>query len=120
LAFLAPLTGNGIDASNDRSLWVARPNGLEVLTRTGDLLEVHPGDIRTIATLGFTYLSDTGSGMASGFNDLGQLAFIATFTDGTSGVFVAQATPVPEPRAATLVAFGSVGLICRRSLAARS
>lgn len=42
-----------------------------------------------------------------GFNNSGQIAFNATLSDGTSGVFVA--TPVPEPSTVLLLAVGVLG-----------
>jgi len=36
-------------------------------------------------------------GLASAFNEYGQLAFSAVFTDGSRGVFVTNAVAVPEP-----------------------
>jgi hypothetical protein len=44
-----------------------------------------------------------------GFNNRGQIAFNATLSDGTSGVFVA--TPIPEPSTVVLLAAGALGLI---------
>jgi hypothetical protein len=91
-AFMGLLKIEGaVTAANDRGLWAQDPAGmLQLIAREGDPLEVAPGDVRTIATL--IYLAETGNedGRASGFNDLGQLAFRATFTDGSSGVFVSS------------------------------
>jgi len=93
LAFFASLSGVGssgifgLDASGELQLVVA----------TGDTIDVSdtPGstDLRTIRLLGF---ARGNSNANNGFNDLGQVAFRATFTDGTTGVFVSDRL-VPPP-----------------------
>ncbi len=105
-AFEAALTGSGVDSTNNSGIWATARNGsLQLIVRGGDLLEVAPGDVRTISGLnlvnGFSLDSGTGNsdGRPSGFNNLGQLAFQASFTDGTSGVFVSNRVAVPEPLA---------------------
>jgi hypothetical protein len=55
-----------------------------------------------VSGIGFTSATGNADGRPSGFNDLGQISFVAFFTDGTSGVFVSRAVAVPEP--STLVA----------------
>ena len=87
---------------------------MQLIARRGDLLEVAPGDFRTISGLnlvnGFSLDSGTGNsdGRPSGFNNLGQLAFQASFTDGSSGIFVSNLVAVPEPDAAASM-LGSSG-----------
>jgi hypothetical protein len=46
---------------------------------------------RTISDLGIALDSGNSDGRASAFNDLGQLVFWASFTNGTQGVFVSSA-----------------------------
>jgi len=85
VAFAADLqigTG-GVDSSNDSGIWIVDPNGNSTLVaREGELLAG-----RTIASLDFV---GNGNSQSSGFNDLGQLAFQATFTDSASGLFLFQ------------------------------
>jgi hypothetical protein len=85
IALLANVT-NGV------GLWATDRDGvLQYIMCTGDELEVAPGDFRTIQDFGFFGETGNGDGRASGFNNLGQIAFSASFTDGRSGVFVSNA-----------------------------
>jgi hypothetical protein len=115
--FSATLTGSGIDSTNDMGIWATDIDGvLKLIVRAGDQLEVASGDLRTISSVGFigdtikgaqtTRPTGNEDGFGSGFNDRGQLAFAATFTDGTSGVFVSNlvaSAPVPEPPTLALI-----------------
>lgn len=88
VAMSGTLAGPGIDNSNDRGLWVQDRSGeLQLIVRTGDMLEVAPGDRRTISSF---LAGRSGRGDATSFNVRGQIAFSAKFTDGTSGVFVSD------------------------------
>jgi len=95
-------------------IWAEDLDGtLQLIARTGDLLDVsddpHLEDLRTISDIMFNFdlFEDTGTGNEDGrrssFNDRGQLAFTALFTDGTSGVFVSNLVAVPEPTTSCLV-----------------
>lgn len=85
VALLADLT-NGKEG-----LWATDRSGvLQYIMCEGDLLEVAPGDFRTVQDFGFFGETGNGDGRPSGFNNLGQLAFSASFTDGTSGIFVSN------------------------------
>ena len=100
IALTATLTGPGVGGANNVGLWVRSPAGVwTLIIRAGDLFEVAPGDFRTVGVNGLTFAGVSGGedGRPTGFNDAGQLAFRATFTDGSSGLFVANASPVlPE------------------------
>ena len=88
---------------------------LQHIVGPGDMLEVAPGDFRTVRGLP---TNDVTSGNADGrstwFNDQGQLLFSVNFTDNSSGVFIAEmgVLNVPEPATATL-AIISIGLLAR-------
>lgn len=104
IAFGANLDGNGIDDSNNFGLWATDPAGtLRLIVRTGDLLEVVPGEFRTISGL-----------KAGGFNNIGQVAFRATFTDGSQGLFVSSIAAIPEPTSMCLLILGTVGGVSHR------
>lgn len=99
-AFRGQLVGENVDASNDLGIWAQDRRGdLRLIVRTGQQLEVAPGDFRTIGPLGLDFLGDSGNdeGQPSGFNNLGQVAFRARFTNGTQGIFVSNLVAVPEP-----------------------
>lgn len=81
----------GAPSGTSSTLWVTRLDGeLALVARSGDTIEVAPGDLRTIQSLSmFTFHGDD-DGKARGLNDLGQVAFMATFLGGSSGVFVSN------------------------------
>jgi hypothetical protein len=79
---------------------------LKLLVKRGDMLDVGAGDLREISDL------NVGLGTSSrNYNDHFQLYFNAEFTDGSSGLFIAQ---VPEPASSLLAAFGMVAFAVRR------
>ena len=94
-------SGAGGGSGSGVGIWATDSHGdVQLITRTGDLLEVVPGDFRTVAGLQFNagdYSIGNSEGRPSAFNNLGQLAFAATFTDGTSGIFVSNRVAIPEP-----------------------
>src|SRR5262249_3118000 len=109
-AFSAGLTGAGVDASNDNGIWATDRTGvLQLIVREGDVLEVAPGQFRTVATAFFRPHDLFGT--SEGFNNLGQVAFVANFTDGSSGIFVSDAVAVPEPQSIAIAAIGAACLI---------
>ncbi|MGD8454126.1 MAG: hypothetical protein PVJ57_20115 [Phycisphaerae bacterium] len=100
VAFLATLTGENVNETNDRGLWAEGPDGLlRLVLREGDLFEVAPGDFRTVEWLG-TLLSAPETGRGIAFNANYELTFAAMFTDGSDGIFVAT---VPEPSSFAMV-----------------
>jgi hypothetical protein len=91
LAFHSGLSGNGVSSANNQGIWATDPTGmLQLIARAGDQLEVAPGDFRTLSDINFSSASGNSDGRPSGFNNLGQLAFWAKFTDGSQGVFVSS------------------------------
>ena len=104
-AFLSTLSGTGVNFTNDLGIWGTAPSGtVQLVVRSGDLLEVAPSDFRTIQSVSFVANSGNEDGRRSGFNDSGQLVFAARFTDGSSGVFVSNAVAIPEPTSMKLFA----------------
>jgi len=78
VAFGAILAGGGVVSSNDGGIWATRQGLLSIVAREGDSYEVAPGLIRTVIEL--------KPGLA--FNDSGQVAFLARFSDDTIGLVV--------------------------------
>jgi hypothetical protein len=86
------LAGAGVDDTNDFGIWATDSAGaLQLIAREGDQLEVAPGDFRTISGLNRTDHNANSNGWPSAFNNFGQLAFWASFADGSQGVFVSNA-----------------------------
>ena len=108
VAFRATVIGTGVTTDNDTGIWVMNPGGtLDLLAREGDLFDVDDGpgtDLRTIA-----FLSFPSNGVGETLDPLNRVAFQASFTDGSSGIFVAS---VPEP--AGIVAVSGAALCLRR------
>jgi hypothetical protein len=92
---------------------------LREVVRQGDMLQVAPGDNRTVSGVIFLGGSGNSDGRASGLSDNGQIAFWASFTDGSSGIFVSNALTVPEPATLPLAAIAVVVVagLRRRSIA---
>lgn len=110
------VTGEGVSSANDLGIWATDANGwLQLIVREGTSLEITPGVFKTVQEIGFNDGSNNEDGLASGFNDLGQIGFAATFTDGTYGVFVSHLVAVPEPTGAAYLTFTILsGLMIRR------
>lgn len=97
IAFRGELFGAGVDLSNNAGIWITDADGQPTLIiQKGDLLDVDNDslneEIRTVASININWEYD----QPAFFNDAGQLAFRATFTDGTEGIFVAT-IPSPPP-----------------------
>ncbi len=121
VAFSIDLTGPLVTTANDSSLWFSDAAGnLTLIVREGSPFQVAPGDVRTVSFLfiagNFRGGSGDEDGFPNGFNDQGQLAFLAGFTDGSSGIFIAT---VPEPSSLVVVALLVGGLGGTRWLARR-
>lgn len=86
-------------------IWATNQFGeLKLIASAGTQIDVDNGagiDLRTVSIASMLVPDQGGTGnedgLASAFNELGQLAFLATFTDGSRGVFVSNAVAVPEP-----------------------
>ncbi len=118
VAFIANLVGSGIGpgSGNSSGLWATDlSGGLQLVARTGDLFDVNSStsitDNRTISLITYTASSGGQDGQGRGLNDAGQLVFNLTFTDGTSGVFVAT---IPTPGALGLLGVASLAALRRR------
>ena len=120
-AFWATLSGTGINSTNDTGIWAEDTAGvLRLIVREGGVLDVSNNplthDLRTVSAIsGLAGNTGNGDGRPSSFNDLGQLAFVARFTDGSEGVFVSSLAAVPEPNSILLlVSLALIRLSIRR------
>lgn len=78
--------------ANKQSLWATDLEGNPVMiARVGGSLEVAPGDVRTITAISMLTFHGDDDGKPRGLNDLGQVAFSATFGEGLSGIFLSNA-----------------------------
>ena len=94
VAFTAYTRENGV-STNNKGIWAHdRDGALRLIALEGEMLEVSPGDFREIELLRFDGVSGNEDGLSSSFNNHGQVAFAAKFTDSTWGVFVSDAVSV--------------------------
>ncbi len=97
--------GHGIFAEDTNGV-------LQLIARTGQLLDVSDDpltpDFRTVNDLKFFTGSGNEDGRRSGFNNVGQLAFFASFTDGSSGIFLSNLVAIPEPATAIMLVMGTL------------
>lgn len=93
LAFLGTVTGSGVTGANNQGIWTSDGAGtLQLLVREGQLFDVsdnpNASDMRTVQTLRFG--TNSNNNELDCLNDLGQVSFYATFTDGSAGMFVSS------------------------------
>jgi len=101
IAFTATLTGTGVTGANDRGLWAGLPGQLSLVAREGDVVDLDPGEgelLKTIST--FTFANGHGStqfeSAGAAFNDAGQIAWQAQFTDATRAIFRTALPEIPD------------------------
>ena len=91
VAFKASLGGASVNQFvNDVGIWVQSVGGdLNRVARTGETMQVAPGDMRTLNFLAPLSVGAMGEQAQGGtFSDSDQLIFMGGFTDGSFGVFV--------------------------------
>lgn len=89
IAFLGTLTGAGVTAANDTGIWATTVSGeLRLIAREGSPLA--SGQTGDVSGLYFAGGSNNEDGQRSGFNDRGELAFLATIVGGGSRIAVSD------------------------------
>jgi hypothetical protein len=85
--------GGRLDTSTfENGIWVGNLGGVSAVVRSGQNLEVRPGDFRAVRFTSFSGNPGSQGGLLTNFNDAGQIMFMAEFEDHTRGVFLA--TPI--------------------------
>ncbi|TWT77935.1 hypothetical protein Pla123a_17340 [Posidoniimonas polymericola] len=102
--------------NSPHGIWAEDLNGeLQLIAHTGGTIDVDPDpaavDERVIQSI-WSLGAINGNVSQQYFNDRGQILFTATFTDGTTGVFVSNLVAVPEPAGLALIA-AAAGLLRR-------
>jgi hypothetical protein len=102
VAFTATLVlGGSVTNANDRGLWAGSPGNLSLVAREGDMIDVDPGAgevLKTISSFSFAngYIFNTPTESASAaFNDAGQIAWQAQFTDATRAILLTTLPALP-------------------------
>jgi hypothetical protein len=117
VAFMADLVGDGITSTNNTGIWATDRSGLlRLIAREGEQLEIAPGIVKTIYQLDFGQPTNNEDGHPSSFNDLGQVAFHAIFTDLTEGIFVSDIATVPEPSSMGLSILALIAVLFAQQL----
>ncbi len=90
VAFTSRIIGPGVTVDNDTGLWATTPyEGTVLLIREGSVIEVAPGDFRTVDSYTTRYLTaGPEDGHRAPWNDAGELAAKLTFDDGSQAVVV--------------------------------
>ncbi|MCA9199204.1 MAG: hypothetical protein KDA87_16780 [Planctomycetales bacterium] len=88
IAFVGSIAQSSDSRKLRLGIWVSQPDAkdLKPLVMVGQELEVAPNDVRTIQYLSFAGESGNEDGRASGMNELGQITFVAGFTDRSVAV----------------------------------
>lgn len=90
VAFVASLTGSGVSEANNLGIWASTPAGeLRLIAQEGT--PFGGGDLSGINGLHFAGGSAGNDGQRSGFNDRGELAYLATYASGANRVIVSDA-----------------------------
>lgn len=83
-------------SSGVRGVWVFTPErGVRCLVKEGDSVEVAPGDTRQIVSLAPRTEGLVHDGRRTSVSSDRHFTFLATLTDGATGVFVADLPPIP-------------------------
>lgn len=98
-AFVSLLLGASVNNGNNLALFATDRTGqVRLVLREGDLLEIVPGDVRTVGTSyaaqPIAMYSDARTGRA--INDRSQFAFSVIFTDNSKAILLADISGSPK------------------------
>ncbi len=83
-----------MDDFSDSIFAIDKGGVLQRIVGGGDLLEVASGDLREVDFVEFLglkgFIPQPGNGLPSGLNDSGEVAYYASFLDGSEGIFVSD------------------------------
>lgn len=89
-AFKAPLTGDGVDASNDEAWFLGVGATAAAVLRKGDIVTTAPGVTKTVARINFSPQSSGRDGRRAAMTRENSAGAIVIFTDETEGAFAAR------------------------------
>jgi hypothetical protein len=93
LAFTAQLQNavGGVKAATNTGLWVRNVNGtIELLCRTGDAIDLGPGETATVTKIDALKASPRSAGQGRALNSNGQVIYRVTLGRAGQAVFLAQ------------------------------
>jgi hypothetical protein len=113
VAFGARLQGHSHAWPGPFGIWAQDKSGtLRLVALVGETVEVGPGDFRSFSNVNFDCCAG-GEEQNQYFNERGQVAFVARFTDGSEGIFVSDVATVPEPGSLALISIGLIGFLVK-------
>lgn len=87
IAFYARLKETGVDGA-----WGGTLGNLALILREGEFVRIKDGDYRLVQSIAYRDGATAAHATRKRFNEAGQLALEVTFTDGSTGIFLA--TPI--------------------------
>jgi hypothetical protein len=107
VAFQGHLAGPGVTNLNNSGIWIATPTGLIRVVRSGDVIDLGPGQgLQTVTGAAFDFY---------GFGNDSEFAWTAGFSNGSEAILI---TSIPEPGVFAFGAcvMGIIFIIWRRGL----
>ena len=112
LALISDLQLTGTTSIVGQGLYVADGSGIVTkVFQTGETIQLGNGVFRTLSSFSFASGSGGQDGRASPFNASGQLALLAQFTNGQSGIVIAT---IPAPASGGLLLLSACAGLARR------
>lgn len=118
--FYTPLTGTGVNSTNDSALWVWNNGSLQMLIRKGTVIDLDPGAGVDNVTLTNLTTFDQTVNHSMGYksvDDNDRFGWAASLSDGRFAAFVSAPAAIPEPMTIALMGIAGaagVGLYLNR------